>query len=64
MVFIFLLLVLAALPLVFLGSFGKLALVSVYAGLAHLLILIGILALIWFGVRQKAIFRVWQRRMH
>ena len=54
----------AALPLVFLGSFGTLALVSIYAGLAHLLILAGILALIWFGVRHKAIFRVWQRRMH
>ena len=64
MVFIFLLLVLAALPLVFLGSFGKLALISTYAGLAHLLILVGILALFWFGMRHKAIFRAWQRRMH
>ena len=64
MVFIFLLLVLAALPLVFLGSFGKLALISTYAGLAHLLILAGILALMWFGLHHKAIFRVWQRKRH
>ncbi len=64
MVLILMVLVLAALPLVFLGSFGKLALVSIYAGLAHLLILVGILALVWFGMRSKAIFRVWQRRMH
>lgn len=64
MVFILLLLILAALPLVFLGSFGKLALVSAYAGLAHLLILAGILALMWFGLHHKAIFRVWQRKKH
>ncbi|HSI96215.1 MAG TPA: hypothetical protein VK938_09040 [Methylophilaceae bacterium] len=64
MVLIFLLLVLAALPLVFLGSFGKVALISAYAGLAHLLILAGILALMWFGLHHKAIFRVWQRRKH
>lgn len=64
MALIFLLLVLAALPLVFLGSFGKVALISAYVGLAHLLILAGILALMWFGLRHKAIFRVWQRRKH
>ena len=64
MVFIFLLLVLAALPLVFLGFFGKLALISAYAGLAHLLILVGILALLWFGLHHRAIFRVWQRKKH
>lgn len=64
MVLIFLLLLLAALPLVFLGSFGKLALISAYAGLAHLLILVGILGLMWFAMHQRAIFRVWQRKRH
>jgi hypothetical protein len=64
MILIFLVLVLAALPLVFLNSFGKVALISTYAGLAHLLILVGIFALMWFGLRQKAIFRVWQRKRH
>jgi arginine exporter protein ArgO len=64
MVLILLLLVLAALPLVFLNSFGKVALISTYAGLAHLLVLVGIIALMWFGLHHKAIFRVWQRRKH
>lgn len=64
MMLVLLVAVLAGLPLVFLDSFGKLVLVSAYLGFAHLLILVGILALIWFGVRQKAIFRVWQRRKH
>ena len=64
MILLFLLLVLVALPLVFLSSFSKLALISAYAGLAHLLILAVILALVWFGLHHKAIFRVWQRRKH
>lgn len=64
MVLIFLAIVLAALPLLFLGSFGKLALVSTYAGLAHLLLLVGILALMWFGLHHKAIFRAWRRKKH
>ncbi|MEZ0238730.1 MAG: hypothetical protein ACAH06_11780 [Methylophilaceae bacterium] len=64
MVLIFLLLVLAVLPWVVLISFDKVALISTYAGLAHLLILVGILALMWFGLHHKAIFRVWQRRKH
>jgi arginine exporter protein ArgO len=64
MMLVLLVAVLAGLPLIFLDSFGKLVLVSTYLGLAHLLILVGILALIWFGVRRKAIFRVWQRRKH
>ena len=64
MVLILLLLILAALPLIFLTSFSKLALISTYAGLAHLLILVFILAVMWFGLRQKAIFRVWQRKKH
>lgn len=64
MMLVLLVAVLAGLPLVFLDSFGKLVLVSTYIGLAHLLILIGILALFWFGIRKKALFRVWQRRRH
>lgn len=64
MVLIFIAIVLAALPLLFLESFGKLALVSTYAGLAHLLLLVGILALMRFGRHHKAIFRAWRRRRH
>lgn len=64
MVLIFIAIVLAALPLLYLNSFGQLALVSTYAGLAHLLLLVGILALMWFGLHHKAIFRAWRRRRH
>jgi hypothetical protein len=64
MILVLLVGVLAGLPLVFLDSFGKLVVLSTYLGLAHLLILLGICALIWFGIRQKALFRVWQRRRH
>ena len=62
MMLVLLVAVLAGLPLIFLDSFGKLVLVSTYLGLAHLLIRVGILALMWFGLRQKALFRVWQRK--
>jgi hypothetical protein len=62
MMLVFLAFVLAVLPLVFLSAFPKLALVSVYAGLAHLLVLVFVLSLIWFAMRQKAISRVWRRK--
>lgn len=64
MMLIFLALVLAALPLLFLKSFSftKLAFVSTYAGLVHLLLLAVVLYIIWFSMRHQAIFRVWRRR--
>jgi arginine exporter protein ArgO len=64
MVLILLVCTLAALPLIYLGSFGKLALLSAYAGLAHLLVLVVIAALFWFGMRRKAIYRAWLRKRH
>jgi len=62
MMLIFLALVFAALPLLFLSSFTKLAFVSTYAGLAHLLLLAVVLYIIWFSMRHQAIFRAWRRR--
>ena len=63
MMLVFLVLALAALPLLLLSkSFAKLAVVSAYAGLAHLLVLGGVVLLIWFGMRYQAILRVWRRK--
>jgi hypothetical protein len=63
MMLVFLVLALAALPLLLLSkSFAKLAVVSAYAGLAHLLVLGGVLLLVWFGMRYQAILRVWRRK--
>ncbi len=59
------LLALALLPIFLLGgTFTKLAVVSTYAGLAHLLMLAGVLLVIWFCVRYEAISRVWRRKSH
>lgn len=63
MMLIFLLLVLIGLPLMLMNkTFAQLALVSTYAGLAHLLLLAGVMGVIWFSVRYEAISRVWRRR--
>jgi hypothetical protein len=63
MMLVFLALALAALPLMLLSkSFAKLAVVSAYAGLAHLLFLGGVLLLVWLGMRYEAISRVWRRK--
>jgi hypothetical protein len=64
MLLIFLLLALIALPLLLLGgTFARLAVVSTYAGLAHLLLLGGVMLLMWFALRYEAISRVWRRRI-
>jgi hypothetical protein len=63
MMLVFLALALAALPLMLLSkSFAKLALVSAYAGVAHLLLLGLVMALVWYGMRYEAISRVWRRK--
>ena len=63
MMLILLAFALIALPLLLLGSnFTRLAVVSTYAGLAHLLLLGGVMLLMWFGLRHEAISRVWRRR--
>ena len=63
MMLVLLAIVLVALPLVLLGgTFAKIYLVSTYAGLAHLILLAGVMALMWFGLRYEAISRVWRRR--
>jgi len=63
MMLIFLALAMIALPLLLLGgNFTRLAVVSTYAGLAHLLFLGGVMLLMWFGLRFEAISRVWRRR--
>ena len=63
MMLIFLAFALIALPLLLLNAnFTKLALVSTYAGLAHLLLLAGVMSLMWFGLRYEAISRAWKRR--
>ena len=60
---VFLMLVLISLPLMLMNkTFTKLAVVSTYAGLAHLLLLLGVMLLIWFGMRYEAISRAWRRR--
>lgn len=64
MMLILLALALIALPVVLLsGNFAKLVVVSTYAGLAHLLLLAGVMSLMWFGLRYEAISRAWRRRM-
>ncbi len=63
MMLVLLAITLIALPLVLLsGTFAKLALLSAYAGVAHLMLLAGVMALMWFGLRYEAISRVWRRR--
>lgn len=64
MMLILIALALAALPLMLLNSFSltTLTLVSVYAALAHLLVLGMVLYLIWFSMRHRAILRVWRQR--
>ncbi|HQR61341.1 MAG TPA: hypothetical protein PLH03_08305 [Methylophilaceae bacterium] len=63
MMLVFLALALAALPLMLLSkSFAKLAVVSAYAGVAHLLLLGLVLLLVWYGMRYEAISRVWRRK--
>lgn len=63
MMLIFLALAMIGLPLMLMNkTFAKLAVVSTYAGLAHLLLLAGVMLLIWFGMRYEAISRVWRRR--
>jgi hypothetical protein len=65
MMLVFLALALAALPLMLLSkSFVKLVVVSAYAGLAHFLLLGGVLLLVRFGMRYEAIFRVLRRKNH
>jgi len=62
MMLVFLVLVLASLPLLFSSSFTHLALVSTYAGLAHLAGL-GVLALIIrFSLRWDAICRALRQK--
>ncbi len=64
MMLVLLAITLIALPLVLLGStFAKIFLVSAYMGVAHLVLLSGVMALMWFGLRYEAISRVWRRRM-
>jgi hypothetical protein len=64
MMLIFLALALIALPLLLLGgNFTRLAVISTYVGLAHLLLLGGVMLLMWFGLRFEAISRVWRRRI-
>lgn len=64
MMLIFLLLVLIGLPLMLMNkTFAHLAVVSTYAGLAHLVLLAGVMGVVWFSVRYEAISRVWRRRM-
>ena len=63
MMLIFLALAMIGLPLMLMNkTFAKLAVVSTYAGLAHLLLLAGVMLLIWFGMRYEAISRAWRRR--
>lgn len=63
MMLVFLALALAALPLMLLSkSFAKLALVSIYAGAAHLLALGLLMLVIWYSLRQQAILRAWRRK--
>lgn len=63
MMLILLAVALIALPLLLLnGSFTRLVLVSTYAGLAHLLLLAGVMLLMWLGLRFDAISRAWRRR--
>ena len=63
MMLVFLAIALIALPLLLLnGNFAKLALLSAYVGLAHLLLLAGVMSLMWFGLRYEAISRAWRRK--
>lgn len=63
MMLVLLALALIALPLMLLnGNFTRLAVVSTYVGLAHLLLLGGVMLLMWFGLRYEAILRVWRRK--
>lgn len=63
MMLIFLALALIALPLLLLNAgFARLAVVSTYAGLAHLVMLAAVMLLVWLGMRYEAISRAWRRR--
>ncbi len=55
MLLIFLLLLLASLPLVFTSAFPHLMLVSIYAGLAHVLALLWVTLLLIVAARRQRI---------
>lgn len=53
---------LVVLPLLLTVDFTHLAILSTYIGLAHLVLLLVVLAIMWYGMRYDAINRIWQRR--